>query len=130
MCLWEWFSLLCRVRDILCRLFKPCGLLGFVWTDYWGNKSNHVITSLGWIVHESYEISPKWGKVSNDNDEVCINSVNKYSLFLQQNQWWTILRYMCEFDFIIHLRWLAKVVFCFWFSLPWIGCEYCKFQLC
>ena len=30
---------------IVCRLYKPCEFLEFVWTDYWGNKSNYVITS-------------------------------------------------------------------------------------
>ena len=30
---------------ILCRLYKPCEFLEFVWTDCWGNKSNYVITS-------------------------------------------------------------------------------------
>ena len=30
---------------IVCRRYKPCEFLGFVWTDYWGNKSYYVITS-------------------------------------------------------------------------------------
>ena len=30
---------------IVCRGYKPCEFLGFVWTDCWGNKSNYVITS-------------------------------------------------------------------------------------
>ena len=30
---------------IVCRRYKPCGFLGFVWTDCWGNKSYYVITS-------------------------------------------------------------------------------------
>ena len=30
---------------IVCRRYKPCGFLGLVWTDCWGNKSNYVITS-------------------------------------------------------------------------------------
>ena len=30
---------------IVCRRYKPCEFLRFVWTDYWGNKSNYVITS-------------------------------------------------------------------------------------
>ena len=29
---------------IVCRCYKPCEFLGFVWTD-WGNKSYYVITS-------------------------------------------------------------------------------------
>ena len=29
---------------ILPRMYKPCEFLGFVWTNYWGNKSNYVIT--------------------------------------------------------------------------------------
>ena len=30
---------------IVCRHFRPCEFLGFVWTDCWGDKSNYVITS-------------------------------------------------------------------------------------
>ena len=30
---------------IVFRRYKPCEFLGFVWTDYWGNKSDYVITS-------------------------------------------------------------------------------------
>ena len=30
---------------IVCRRYKPCEFLGFVWTDCWGNKSYYVITS-------------------------------------------------------------------------------------
>ena len=30
---------------IVCRCYKPCEFLWFVWTDCWGNKSNYVITS-------------------------------------------------------------------------------------
>ena len=30
---------------IVCRRFKPCEFLGYVWTDCWGNKSYYVITS-------------------------------------------------------------------------------------
>ena len=30
---------------IVCRRYKPCGFLGLVWTDCWGNKFNYVITS-------------------------------------------------------------------------------------
>ena len=30
---------------IVCRRFKPCEFLWFVWTDCWGNKSYYVITS-------------------------------------------------------------------------------------
>ena len=30
---------------IVCRSYKPCEFPGFVWTDYWGNKSYYVITS-------------------------------------------------------------------------------------
>ena len=29
---------------IVCRRYKPCEFLGFVWTDCWGNKSNYIIT--------------------------------------------------------------------------------------
>ena len=30
---------------IVFRRYQPCEFLGFVWTDYCGNKSNYVITS-------------------------------------------------------------------------------------
>ena len=30
---------------IVCRRYKPCEFLGFVWTDCWGNKSYYIITS-------------------------------------------------------------------------------------
>ena len=30
---------------IVCRGYKPCEFLGFVWTDCWGNESYYVITS-------------------------------------------------------------------------------------
>ena len=30
---------------IVCRRYKPCEFLWFVWTDCWGNKSYYVITS-------------------------------------------------------------------------------------
>ena len=33
---------------IVWRNYKPCEFPGFVWTDCWGNKSYHVITSR-WI---------------------------------------------------------------------------------
>ena len=29
----------------MCRHYRPCEFLGFVWTDCWGDKSNYVITS-------------------------------------------------------------------------------------
>ena len=32
--------------QIVCRHYRPCEFLGFVWTDCWGDKSNYVITSL------------------------------------------------------------------------------------
>ena len=31
--------------QIMCRHYRPCEFLGFVWTDCWGDKSNYVITS-------------------------------------------------------------------------------------
>ena len=30
---------------IVCRHYKPCGFFRFVWTDYWGNKFDYVISS-------------------------------------------------------------------------------------
>ena len=30
---------------VVCRRYKPCEFLGFVWTDCWGNKSYYIITS-------------------------------------------------------------------------------------
>ena len=29
----------------MCRHYRPCEFLGFVWTDCWGDKYNYVITS-------------------------------------------------------------------------------------
>ena len=41
---------------VVCRRYKPCEFLGFVWTDCWGNKSHYVITSPAnseWWTHYS-----------------------------------------------------------------------------
>ena len=44
---------------IVCRRYKPCEFLGFVWTNCWGKKSNYVITSpaninRSWVVANKY----------------------------------------------------------------------------
>ena len=38
---------------IVCRRYKPCEFLWFVWTDCWGNKSYYIITS---PVNMNYEV--------------------------------------------------------------------------
>ena len=53
---------------IVCRRYKLCEFLEFVWTNCWGNKSIYAITSLATCLWPAdYEISQKESK-----DQSCV----------------------------------------------------------
>ena len=49
---------------IVCRRYKPCEFLGFVWTDCRGNKSYYVITSLANRLDDIIVHQQRWGTFS------------------------------------------------------------------
>ena len=68
----------------MCRHYRPCGFLGFVWTDCWGDKSNYVITS------------PANCQCKNMTTCIPLSTQNTFS----NNMKWYVLFFLC---FIVNL---------------------------